>query len=419
MIAKGIVTLACSLLSINCLSQWTTLNIPAAGRYDDIHFIDESLGWIAGGGSNQIYKTTDGGANWTLQFTGNKYLRSIAFASPSLGFCGSLDSSFYKTVDGGNTWVDIANSLFPKPQGICGLSAPTENVIYGCGIWSSPAYIIKSIDGGNNWTTIDMSAYADALVDVYFLSADTGFVTGMSNPVADGGVVLYTTDGGSTWAVKHKTLITGDYIWKIQSPDGIHYYGSVDAIPQSGNVRISKSNDAGMTWIVDTIKNSYNHMQVIGFMDSLRGWTGGHGLLFETKDGGVSWNNVSVGSTFNRFLKINDSTAYLSGNQIYKFEAGKEVSIPDTEPYDDLHLLSVFPNPASDLIEIKLEFRQNTNCKLQLFSSDGKVLNIIYNNPVGKGPKSFTVPIDHVPAQTLYLVMRTNEGVISRIFVKE
>src|SRR5690606_22414136 len=102
-------------------------------------------------GQGQVLKTMDAGQTWSPQLITDKYLRSIEFLNDQVGFCGSLDSSLYKTTDGGTTWVDIANTITPKPPGICGLSAPGQQVIYGCGAWFSPAYVIKSSDGGTTW----------------------------------------------------------------------------------------------------------------------------------------------------------------------------------------------------------------------------------------------------------------------------
>jgi photosystem II stability/assembly factor-like uncharacterized protein len=398
--------------------QWTTLTIPSAGRYDDVFFINDTVGWAAGGNSTEIYKTTNGGASWTMQYTSGKYLRSIEFATPTLGFCGSLDSSFYKTTDGGNTWIDIANNITPKPPGICGLSAPTQNVIYGCGIWSSPAYIIKSTDGGNTWSTMDLSAYANALVEIHFINADTGFVSGMANPATQGGIILYTINGGNTWTVKHKTMTAQDYIWKLQTPDGLHYYGSVEALPVTGNVRIVESNDAGLTWATHIIKNTYSYVQTIGFIDTLKGWTGGNSTLFETIDGGINWNSISVGSTYNRFFKTNDSTAFLSGDKIYKYTTGTVSGIIDSKPFDEIHILKVSPNPASNLINIEINIRNKTNCKLQLFSSEGKLLQSIYEGYIEKGIQNYSISIENIPDQMIYIILRTNEGLIYKKVAK-
>lgn len=415
---KNITFFLILLSTTKCFGQWTTLNIPSGGRYDDVFFINDSVGWAAGGNSTEIYKTTNGGSNWTLQYTSGKYLRSIEFATPTLGFCGSLDSSFYKTTDGGNTWTDIANTITPKPPGICGLSAPTSNIIYGCGIWSSPAYLIKSLDGGNSWTTIDLSSLANALVEVHFINADTGFVSGMANPATQGGIILYTTDGGNTWAVKHKTMIAQDHIWKLQTPDGLHFYGAVEALPVTGNVRVVKSNDSGSTWTTSIIRNNYSYIQTIGFLDSLHGWTGGNSTLFETIDGGINWNRISVGSTYNRFFKTSDSTAFLSGDKIYRYKVGNISGIIDTKPFDEIHSLNISPNPASNFINIEMAIHNKTNCKLQLYSSDGKLIQSIYDGQIEKGAKQFSIQSEKILPQTIYLILKTNEGLVYRKIVK-
>lgn len=413
------ITFFLMLLCINeCFSQWTTLNIPYSSRYDDVFFINDSVGWAAAGGFTKIYNTIDGGSNWTLQYTSGKYLRSIEFATPKLGFCGSLDSSFYKTTDGGITWTDIANTITPKPPGICGLSAPTSNIIYGCGIWSSPAYLIKSIDGGNTWTTIDLSSLASALVDVHFINADTGFVSGLSNPSTQGGIILYTEDGGNTWTVRYKTMTAEDYIWKIQTPDGIHYYGSIQALPTAGNVRIVKSNDAGRTWTTSIVKNTYSYIQTIGFLDTLKGWTGGDSTLFETIDGGINWNSISVGSTYNRFFKINDSTAFLAGVKIYQYTVGNLTNVIDKKPFDEIHSLNVSPNPVNNFINIEMTIHNKTNCKLHLYSFDGKLIQSIYDGKIEKGTKQFSIPSEKIPPQTIYLILKTNEGLLYRKIIK-
>ncbi len=424
---KNLFLLLLLAISSTCYGQWSVLNIPPAGRYDDIFFINDSVGWAAGGNSGRILKTTNGGTTWTQQFAGPKYLRSLKFATPTLGFCGSLNSSFYKTTDGGVTWTDIAPTITPVPPGICGISAPTPTVIYGCGIWSSPAYVIKSTDGGTTWTTLNLSAYASAVVDIHFISADTGFVAGAANPIADGGIILYTTNGGTTWSVKHKTMVNEDFIWKIQSPDKKHYYGSVESLPTTGNVRMVKSTDKGATWTTQIVRNTYAYIQTIGFIDSLKGWTGGTGwgptggtVLLETSDGGTTWQQISIGSNFNRFLKLNDSTAMLSGARIYRYKhrTGNINGIREKKAEPETHKLTVSPNPASTVVQIEVKTRNKTYGKLHLYSADGRLLEAIAEEQFPKGVKRFKVSVEKYPPQMLFLVFKTNEDLVYQKIIK-
>jgi photosystem II stability/assembly factor-like uncharacterized protein len=416
---KNLVFSCFIIIALPAFGQWTTLNIPSSGRYDDVFFIDELVGWAAGGNSGKIYKTTNGGATWTMQYNTGKYLRSIEFLTPTLGFCGSLESSLFKTTDGGVSWTDISSSISPVPPGICGLSAPSANVIYGCGIWSEPAFVIKSVNGGTTWTSIDLSQYASALVDIFFTSENVGFVVGKSNPASDGGIVLYTADGGTTWEVKHKTFANEDYIWKLQTPDSLHYYGSLDALPSTGNVRIVKSLDAGLSWTTDTIRDTYNYVQTIGFMDAQHGWTGGLNTLFETTDGGENWTPITVGSAYNRFYRVNENTAFLSGDRIYKYTNGTPTSNQYLGLTDEIHSISIAPNPFHNHVEIEMRIGNKTRSKLQLYSSDGKLLKTLYDGVADKGIKHFSVDCSDSGSQILFLVLKTNEELVYRKLVKE
>lgn len=404
-------------IATTVFSQWSTMAIPLSGRYDDVFFSSNTTGWAVNG-EGDIYKTVNG-TMWTLDHSTGKYLRSVEFATPMLGFAGSLDSALYRTTDGGVTWADISTLITPRPPGICGLEAPTPTTIYGCGIWSSPAYVIKSEDGGDSWETIDLSMYASALVEAHFINADTGFVSGMANPVDDGGIILYTEDGGDTWTVKHKTLHPDDYIWKLQTPDGIHFYGSVEALPAAGNVRIVRSNDGGQTWSTNVIFDTYSYIQTIGFVNPQRGWTGGNEVIFETYDGGDTWEPFFFnGSTYNRIFRVNDTLAYMTGEKVYKFNGAAEAGVAE-QHFDEIHTLDVSPNPADDEVTIHLSINSKTHCQLRIYTADGKLVQTFMDELAANTKRDFQLSIADIPAQSLYLVLKTNEGLIYRTIIKQ
>lgn len=180
--------------------NWSTLNFPPSttGRYDDVFFLNENLGWAARGGNGTVFKTTNGGTTWTEQIVSSQtgqYFRNIEFLNENIGFLGTLNNNFYKTTNGGTTWTKV-NNISPYPAAICGLDTVGSSTVYGCGAWFSPAYVIKSTDSGNTWKFIDMSAYASALVEVQFIDENVGFVSGSDE---QGAVILKTTDGGDSW----------------------------------------------------------------------------------------------------------------------------------------------------------------------------------------------------------------------------
>jgi len=65
--------------------------------------------------------------------------------------------------------------------------------------------ISKTIDGGYNWISLESNT-SITLYDIYFLNASEGFVVsgesgcGGTGCIPEGGIILYTNDGGQTWS---------------------------------------------------------------------------------------------------------------------------------------------------------------------------------------------------------------------------
>jgi photosystem II stability/assembly factor-like uncharacterized protein len=187
----------------------------------------------------------------------NAYFRSVEFLNADTGFAGTLDGKFFRTTNGGEDWGNIIDSLPMPVPGICGMSH-FGNIIYAVGIWSSPSYVLKSMDAGLTWTITSMSNFADALVDCYFLSADTGFVSGSDNNGR--GVILKTVDGGASWQVKENTDI-GNYVWKMDFVTHQLGYASIEDFSNSDSSSILKTTDGGETWIRHAVTENYMNME--------------------------------------------------------------------------------------------------------------------------------------------------------------
>lgn len=389
---------------------WSVTNIPDAGRYDDISFVSELLGWAAGGPSGWIYRTTDGGESWTLQFNSPYYLRSIEFVDANTGFAGALNGKLYRTLNGGQDWSDITSSIAQPPPGICGLAAADANTIYGCGIWSGPAFIIKSTNGGDTWDYIDMSAYATRLVDVLFLTPEVGFATGTANPPSAGGVILHTTDGGASWTAVCSTLALSDIVWKIQRLDDQRYYASIYSEPVNDDTRMLRSADGGMSWELITISDDYTYVEAVGFMDADHGWVGGDEVLWETDDGGDSWQATTFGSSHNRFLRVSETTGYLSGARVYKYQAENSTRIPEPLDRTEYHNLVVAPNPAGGPFIVRLTIGRATIAELKVLSARGEAVVELVRGVIAAGEYSYPVDPTGIASETCFVVLRTNEG---------
>ncbi len=401
---------------------WSPLpNIPISGtfnRYDDVFFLDENLGWAANGSDATIYKTVDGGENWILQFSEadlgspNYYFRNVEFLNENIGFVGTLNGEFFKTSNGGTSW-ELVTNIPTNPVAICGLDCVGANTIYGCGAYFWPAFIIKSSDSGATWTFKDMSAYADALVEVLFVDENIGFASGQKDGV--GGIILKTEDGGETWSNIYNTNINGEYVWKLQilSDNPNIIFASVESIaPMNG--KLLKSIDFGVSWISKEVPDS--NIQAVGFVSASHGFMGGHHTGFlETFNAGTTWTPTAVGSNLNRIFFIGN-IAYAAGSTIYKFS--DNLAVPDFPEHPRKALQAIIsPNPVKDKLNISVEFLQSDHIRFELFDSDGRMLSELYNAEIsGGGLKRFSFDFKF-PTGSYILNMHTNTGRQSIKFV--
>ncbi len=404
-------------ISLTAQLQWRPLTSIISNnnnqRFDDVFFLNDQLGWALNGAYAAVYKTTDGGITWELQLSEltlalpeNYYFRNIEFLNEKIGFVGTLNGVFFKTIDGGTTWTKVTNFTI-NPPAICGLDAVGSTTVFGCGAYFSPAYIIKSVDSGETWQYIDMSSYANALVEISFLNENIGYVSGKN---AQGGVVLKTTDGGMTWTEVFNTNIAGEYVWKLQllSANNNVIFGSVETeMPNSG--KLIKSLDAGLTWTSKDFPDI--NVQAVGFLSETHGWMGGHATgFYETTDGGDTWTNTTVGSNLNRIFILNDNLAYASGATVYKFSTGTL----ETERFVERDRVSlnafVRTNPIKDKLKLTIEFKESDHLIIELYDVYGKLIEELKHDIIDKEViKEYE--FDFPYAKGIYIInLHTNTG---------
>lgn len=406
--------LLCSFSSF-AQTGWKICTAPVFNnRVDDIFMLNTQTGYAVCG-DGKIVKTVNGGENWfTLAQTPGVYHRSVEFINEQKGFVGGFPVSggttniLRRTTDGGTTWTDLTSLLDPRARkGICGLSVADANTIYGCGNWYENAgYIIKSVDGGNTWSFIDMSAYATSLIDMYFISKDTGFVTGSGLAPLESAVILYTTNGGATWSYKFQNNVFNEYCWKIQKLTKQIYFASIEDLTNVAP-KILKSADGGMTWKVYQVSAVPYNIEGIGFIDPLHGWTGGGSdKSFESKDGGITWDSVNICPYMDRVFKVNDTMLFATGNKIWKYKgAGIYPAIPETH----FAWMNCHPNPVRDVLVVDVSVAVPTRILVMLLDGSGRQVKIIDNADRPKGSYHYDVNTNHLPQGLYYMVLKTHE----------
>ncbi len=210
-------------------ATWQALAVPGAETLDfrDVDAVSETSAYILSigpGPASRIYKTTDAGAHWALQFTNDNpkaFFDAMAFwdASRGLVMGDSVDGKFdiLTTADGGKTWTRAPQERLPP-------ALPNEGAFAGSGTnaavsgrshaWigtgaSTRCRVLRTIDGGATWTIAETPVAASASAGIFsvaFRDPRHGVVVGgdykKEKEAVDNAAV--TSDGGVTW-----TAITG------------------------------------------------------------------------------------------------------------------------------------------------------------------------------------------------------------------
>lgn len=222
------------LRSVNNGESWDTLWCDLPYELKTISFVDDQIGWMAGE-QNRIYKTTDGGLNWSLQYVDSLFqnwsMIEQIFALDESNIYGSTLGGFIRSTDGGISWQ---SSSFP---GYNSLKVFFKNSLEGYAYGSD---LLKTTDGGVSWNRVSQSI-KDQIIKIDFVNTLKGWALSYNK-------LYVTSDGG--------------YNWQLQ----FSYNGGI-------------FNEWGLE-----------------FVDSLKGYIIGSEQAYATVDGGISWDSIPLAS---------------------------------------------------------------------------------------------------------------------------
>ncbi|MCO6488369.1 MAG: T9SS type A sorting domain-containing protein [Phaeodactylibacter sp.] len=316
--------------------NWAFDKIPGTESIDlsSIVAIDAHTAYVSGAhyqtSDTRIYKTTDGGQSWDMQYRNTQpgaYINSIAFWDESNGIAVSdaVDGSFLilVTSNGGENWMPVPAENIPPPlpaeyAGYADGSGTCLAVYEGGYAWFGTAYgaasndpirVFRSADWGQSWTAVETpvanSPQINGIVSVAFRDSLHGFAGGDS-------FFIQTSDGGASWTE------VGSFV----TPDPL--IAMVEIVPET-NGQVMVTSGAGSAYSTDG-GASWNHLGAedlfgLSFVNPTTGWAAagwqqGQGGLISRFEGNLL---TSVGGAIRE-------SALLSGNSPNPFRRSTVIS---------------------------------------------------------------------------------------------
>jgi photosystem II stability/assembly factor-like uncharacterized protein len=250
--------------SIDDGATWSVSSAGQGGKLWDITFSNKSNG-IAVGANGTVVVTTNGGISWVNRSLDNNNYRSVAMIGQTAYITGDDNDGngvVTATTDLGTTWqhlITFSNQTYPM-LGVA-MASLTDICVVG---WYGDIGITDY--GFNNWSNVSIAATRASLFSIAMPGFKDMYV------VCDSGLIFHSQDSGKVW---------------IKQNSGV---GAV--------------------------------LRHVAFLDAKTGIAvGDGGTVILTKDGGASWQNLSIpGNTFFG-CAFEDATHAIivgSGGVIYK-----------------------------------------------------------------------------------------------------
>lgn len=249
--------------------------------------VDANTCWVisylkAGQNKGAIHRTTNGGTSWQNMTPAGMFTNTASFAdvihflTPQIGVVVgdphpgiNNEYEIWRTTDGGNNWTLVPGANIPNPStaneyGLTGVSTKlgSSNMWFG----TNEGRIFRSTDAGLTWNVSTLNAIS-SVNEIAFSTPLKGYAWVYANNTT---LEQYsTTDGGATWtliAVVDPNLGQNN----MCAIPGTGTYASAGAgTPQI----ISYSQNGGTTW-TDWGSIGIQYLTV-DFVNGTTGWAGG------------------------------------------------------------------------------------------------------------------------------------------------
>ena len=184
--------------------------MPLGGIKADLVPLNMQIAWVGGvvyaPGTVYLYRTEDGGRNWSpvaLELPAGAENSELSIEEDHIRFVSANDgflvlrmsgeatqTAIYTTNDEGNTWT-LSPTLIPE-AGMTDFLSAEEMIIYN----GEQLYVTR--DAAKTWTTVSPDiVFGDSFVTMDFVNPTSGWIVTLDP--SQNRSLYRTNDGGTTW----------------------------------------------------------------------------------------------------------------------------------------------------------------------------------------------------------------------------
>ena len=400
---------------------WTEQSIPTGRGLSNLYFINENTGWGIGGKPRtftdpirDILHTTDGGTNWTIQYTGNDEdpLASVYFLDENFGWAVGSMSTIMKTTNGGNTWITQMSGNGYQFSDVQFVNPDTGWVVGQDLSVQHYAVIFNTIDGGATWD-IQTFGSDDSFSAVQFVNESMGWVIGGNN---DAAIIRHTSDGGDNWIPQtpNTTNLLSDVCFVDENKgwavgfDGtiIHTDNTVPVELNSFSASVSQS-DVTLSWKTATeTNNSGFEIQKSDVRDQESE------IIDWKKIGFIKGNGTSTNENHYSYIDKN----LKSGRYSYKLvqidfdgtrTESEVINVEINYQPKEYALMQNYPNPFNPATTIEYSIAVDGNAKLKIFNTLGEEVKTLVNEYKTAGSYKINFDASALPSGVYYYKIET------------